>query len=1057
MGRGIKEGELLFSVASDSQILAEKEKLIRLSKREDSLEKFSEQLMGNLLKLKSFPSEIELNTHAVFEAISLIHSYLLGFIPNMEIIKPCLKILVQSDLSLLKPRKQLQVQREIISLISFFINIKTIHSEVVTRNMSNFDEISVFYLRLRNGDWNFHDFSIRPLLDQIFNEYGISDWDFMLLQEPSKVKMVFWYIAKAFSVSQTFAEVIKELIAALLKLPRLSSKTYKCLYRLREIEKENQDDSICTLLIPILGQEKSIQGARTEKIPHVKWPIEKWAKKVFDTKNFHEITIDSIDSTTFFNPKSQKKEVKTVGSKIYLGKTNGSEACFYMKDSRVSGGATGDLEGLKYIASCMISFFSKIPLYVWNDGAGANVKEGIISLNRAAEGFMFNSLIGANVSLRTFQRTIKGLPDRRLHNLLKEIHKRFPPVPRQGNSSFVISVGIGSSSGLDVYGASQGAIQVMLDSELCYRVLTGSNVIKSVTGVIMSNYDIGGGKVMSKWTGTVDLLAADKSELIHYIKLIQSVFCEEKSMSSIRRKAQTKAVKTIPFPDVSLINEDMIRTHVDDALFLPLKQDFHEANSVVGGFARLGGRHVLIMGARTQMGIQSLAGIIKAQELLDTSYKTASSQVLIIGSRPYYQGIKDNHMRILARTKFIKSLSKKHKIKIYIVMHSNQISHTATNSFADVIIFVKYNSMETEQLELAQKNCPFLVDSLGEAFDLSHQLINLLDSLPSKSKASRAKKPGSSPSIPSEHSKPYDIVEQIILKISDRGSFLEFFKEMNHEILGPSLITALAKVDRKTIGILADQPNILGGAPDTAGTEKFCMFMNFLQKNSIPLLMLSNSPGFLPGKKQELLRIQQIGARSLDLNILSDIPVVSVILNQNYGGRFIHAFSKYLRPGIVSMAFRDSVIAVMGSQASFDLFLGNKYYKLIDEKKNKEAIDLKQNYLKDFEQKSLASNDAFHTGSLDWLIRDRKELRKHIITALKLATVRKEILNSREISQSLKETCVNIFIEILQLCKYTAEKNNSHGVLLKKSKKNVSYSEIEDFVRGYNFFSQVDL
>ena len=109
-------------------------------------------------------------------------------------------------------------------------------------------------------------------------------------------------------------------------------------------------------------------------------------------------------------------------------------------------------------------------------------------------------------------------------------------------------------------------------------------------------------------------------------------------------------------------------------------------------------------------------------------------------------------------------------------------------------------------------------------------------------------------------------------------------------ITGPSLITGVATIKGKTMGIIADQPNILGGAADAYGTDKFRNFVEFLDKNNIPLLMLSNSPGFLPGKKQEQLRIQQIGANSLNVNVLSSTPVVSIVLNQNYGGRLIHGF-----------------------------------------------------------------------------------------------------------------------------------------------------------------------
>src|SRR6266511_4973969 len=92
--------------------------------------------------------------------------------------------------------------------------------------------------------------------------------------------------------------------------------------------------------------------------------------------------------------------------------------------------------------------------------------------------------------------------------------------------------------------------------------------------------------------------------------------------------------------------------------------------------------------------------------------------------------------------------------------------------------------------------------------------------------------------------------------------------------------------------------------------------MEFLDRNGIPVVMLSNAPGFVPGMKQERLRIQQIGGESLDVNVLSRVPVVSVVLNQNFGGRQIHAFSRFLRPGVAYIALDRAILAVMGDRKS---------------------------------------------------------------------------------------------------------------------------------------------
>ena len=149
--------------------------------------------------------------------------------------------------------------------------------------------------------------------------------------------------------------------------------------------------------------------------------------------------------------------------------------------------------------------------------------------------------------------------------------------------------------------------------------------------------------------------------------------------------------------------------------------------------------------------------------------------------------------------------------------------------------------------------------------------------------------------------------------------------------------------------------------------------------------MLSNSSGFVPGSKQERYRIQAIGAESLDANILGQIPVVSVVLNQNYGGRLIQAFNKFLRPGIIYIALESAVMAVLGVTAAFDLLNGSKYNQMVAAGEIDKAKEMKESFYNKYLEKAKAKNDALSTGLLDWTIPDIKDLREHLIKAMKLA------------------------------------------------------------------------
>ncbi|MDH4200911.1 MAG: hypothetical protein OEV66_11110, partial [Spirochaetia bacterium] len=90
-------------------------------------------------------------------------------------------------------------------------------------------------------------------------------------------------------------------------------------------------------------------------------------------------------------------------------------------------------------------------------------------------------------------------------------------------------------------------------------------------------------------------------------------------------------------------------------------------------------------------------------------------------------------------------------------------------------------------------------------------------------------------------------------------------------------------------------------------------------------------------------------------------------------------------PGIVYLALKRTVLAVMGATASFDLFQGGKYQELLDAGKKDEANTLKKDYIADYNKKAAAESDANETGVLDWLIDDEKDLRANLIRGLNKA------------------------------------------------------------------------
>ena len=712
-----------------------------------------------------------------------------------------------------------------------------------------------------------------------------------------------------------------------------------------------------------------------------KWPIELWAELCLDAGSHEEITIDQIDR----NPEGAR-----VGAKILKGTMHGVNCLFYLKDFRVIGGATGDLEGLKYAAATYLSFIKGWPLYVWNDSAGANIRQGVIALNRGGQGFMMNTLLATNSDSDTFSRYTNNSYDPKLKAVFDEVASRFDDKSSllkaaKPADSLIVAVGIGASAGLDVYGSSQATLQIVLDAQTSYRVLTGSNVIKSVLGESISNYDIGGAKILGKWTGTVDMVALDKLDLIRKVRRTHALFISRSANRNIERSAGASRDERPNRNPALVLDDTIIQDNVDQGEFTLIKGDYFAANVLIGGLALMGGKRVMIMGPRTSSGITSIAAIIKARELMRIAIRTQTPQILVFGADLLKPTQEASRSWMRPQIDFMSTLSTKGPLRVHIITHLKGLECAYANAHADTVIFVKKGELTEADTKFAQLNSTFIASSMREAFDIAHNVIHLVTT------AHETKQvydhPKGIPAIPQSKGQPYNMIDAVIVPTFDEGSFIEFYREMNRPA-GPFLITGLAKFHGKTVGIIADQPQIKGGGADAPGAEKFRVFTEFLNRAKLPIVMLSNSSGFVPGSQQERMRIQAIGAESLDTNILGQTPVVSVVLGQVYGGRQIQAFSKTLRPGIVYLALKDALIAVMGETAAFDLLGAKTYQKYLGEGSMEAAESYRKDFVEKFMEKAQATNDAKRSGVIDWTIDDISDLRSHIAKGFDLAVER---------------------------------------------------------------------
>lgn len=158
----------------------------------------------------------------------------------------------------------------------------------------------------------------------------------------------------------------------------------------------------------------------------------------------------------------------------------------------------------------------------------------------------------------------------------------------------------------------------------------------------------------------------------------------------------------------------------------------------------------------------------------------------------------------------------------------------------------------------------------------------------------------------------YD-VRDVTRRIVDAGRLLELAPRW-----APNLVTALCRIDGSPIGVVANQPRRLGGTIDCAAAEKGAWFVSFCDRFGIPLLVLVDTPGFLPGVRQERYGVIRHGASFLRAFARARVPRVTVTLRQAYGGAYIVMNSRDLGADL-SLAWPQARIGVMGAKPAVEL------------------------------------------------------------------------------------------------------------------------------------------
>ena len=201
--------------------------------------------------------------------------------------------------------------------------------------------------------------------------------------------------------------------------------------------------------------------------------------------------------------------------------------------------------------------------------------------------------------------------------------------------------------------------------------------------------------------------------------------------------------------------------------------------------------------------------------------------------------------------------------------------------------------------------------------------------------------------IPEDPNASYDVME-LISKVVDENNFFELQPEY-----AKNIIVGYGRMDGATVGIVANQPTVLAGCLDINASVKAARFIRFCDCFNIPIIMLVDVPGFLPGTQQENGGLIRHGAKLLFAFAEATVPKVTIITRKAYGGAYIVMGSKHLC-GDVNYAWPSAEIAVMGAKGAVEIiFRGD----LNDEEKIKE---------RELEYQQRFSN-PFHVGTRGYI------------------------------------------------------------------------------------------
>jgi len=230
--------------------------------------------------------------------------------------------------------------------------------------------------------------------------------------------------------------------------------------------------------------------------------------------------------------------------------------------------------------------------------------------------------------------------------------------------------------------------------------------------------------------------------------------------------------------------------------------------------------------------------------------------------------------------------------------------------------------------------------------------------------------------IPDDPDKPYD-VKEIIYRVVDNGEFLEV-----QPIWAANIVIGFARLNGRTVGIVANQPSFYAGALDINSSVKGGRFVRFCDAFNIPVITFVDVPGFLPGIEQEHGGIIRHGSKLLYAYCEATVPKITLIVRKAYGGAYDVMGSKH-SGGDINYAWPTAEIAVMGPHGAINIIFRKEIAEAADPEQKR--MELVSEYRRKFANPYVAAQKGY----IDEVI-EPTDTRPKLISALEILATKRE-------------------------------------------------------------------